>query len=145
MDWVNRQLEEVANKLTSLPTLYIIKPDFRGVIDGNWNGFTEKLGKAYGTGKKNGSPVLGNENAGRSISGVKSAYEFMSRLPLIKFEKTTLDISYPDIGQEDLNKALKNLKNTKAQWEREISSKKALYAGTLTATGMDASIIVRSE
>lgn len=29
MDWANRQLEEVANKLTSLPTLYIIKPDFR--------------------------------------------------------------------------------------------------------------------
>lgn len=30
MDWANRQLEEVINKLTSLPTLYIILPDFTG-------------------------------------------------------------------------------------------------------------------
>lgn len=28
MDWASRQLEEVVNKLTSLPTLYIILPDF---------------------------------------------------------------------------------------------------------------------
>ena len=30
MDWANRQLEEIVNKLTSLPTLYIILPDFDG-------------------------------------------------------------------------------------------------------------------
>ena len=30
MEWVSRQLEEVMNKLTSLPTLYIILPDFSG-------------------------------------------------------------------------------------------------------------------
>lgn len=133
MDWVNRQLEEVANKLTSLPTLYIIKPDFRGTIDTQWSGFTDKLEKSYATGQQSGSPILGNENAGRSISGVKSAYEFMSRLPLIKFEKTTLDITYPDIGREDLEKALAELKRTKSQWEKEIASKKALYAKTATA------------
>lgn len=68
MDWVNRQLEEVANKLTSLPTLYIIKPDLRGVIDSEWSKFPGNLKDAYDTGYKNGSPVLGNENAGRGIS-----------------------------------------------------------------------------
>ena len=36
MNWVNRQLEEVSNKITSLPTLYIIKPDFRGALDTEW-------------------------------------------------------------------------------------------------------------
>ena len=145
MDWVNRQLEEVANKLTSLPTLYIIKPDFRGTIDTGWSGFTDKLEQNYTTGKQNGSPVLGNENVGRSISGVKSAYEFMSRLPLIRFEKTTLDITYPDIGREDLEKGLTELKNTKSQWEKEIASKKALYEKTATKEGLDSSVIVRAE
>lgn len=58
MDWVNRQLEEVANKLTSLPTLYIIKPDFRGALDTEWTGFSDKLANAYSAGTNNGSPVL---------------------------------------------------------------------------------------
>jgi hypothetical protein len=31
MDWVNNQLEEVINKITSLPVLYIILPDFSGL------------------------------------------------------------------------------------------------------------------
>lgn len=31
MDWVTRQLEEVVNKLTSLPTLYVVLPDFTGL------------------------------------------------------------------------------------------------------------------
>ncbi len=30
MEWATRQLEEIVNKLTSLPTLYIILPDFSG-------------------------------------------------------------------------------------------------------------------
>lgn len=145
MDWVNRQLEEVANKLTSLPTLYIIKPDFRGGLDTEWDGFTNKLTGAYGSGANASSPVFGNEQAGRSISGVKAAYEFMSRLPLIKFEKTTLDISYPDIGKEDLIKAKTSLLATKAQWEREIASKKKLYESTATAEGVDKSVLVRAD
>jgi len=28
MEWVTRQVEEIANKLTDFPTLYIILPDF---------------------------------------------------------------------------------------------------------------------
>lgn len=69
----------------------------------------------------------------------------MSRLPLIRFEKTTLDITYPDIGGEDLEKALSELKSTKKQWEKEIADKKALYASTATVAGVDKSVIVRAE
>jgi hypothetical protein len=43
MDWVNRQTEEVVNKLTSLPTLYIILPDFSKIFESGWNGFAGKL------------------------------------------------------------------------------------------------------
>jgi hypothetical protein len=33
MDWVRRQIEEIVNKLTSFPTLFIILPDFSGVFE----------------------------------------------------------------------------------------------------------------
>jgi len=36
MEWVTRQIEEIANKLTDFPTLYIILPDFNGVFDNDW-------------------------------------------------------------------------------------------------------------
>lgn len=44
MDWVNRQVEEIINKLAILPTLYIILPDVsRMSLDGNLDGFTDKM------------------------------------------------------------------------------------------------------
>lgn len=145
MDWVNRQLEEVANKLTSLPTLYIINPDFQGVIDSGWAGFSDKLGQQYAAGSANGTAVLKSEQAGRTISGVKAAYEFMARLPLLKFERHTLNVTYPDIGEEELNKWLVSAKATQAQWKREIEDKKKAYAALGTKEGVDTSIIVRAE
>lgn len=145
MDWVNRQLEEVSNKLTSLPTLYIIKPDFRGALDDGFTGFSDKLQSSFAAGSNNGSSILGNAEAGRTISGVKAAYEFMSRIPLIKFEPTTLNITYPDIGKEDLNKIQKEYEATRAQWQKEINDKKKLYATLGTREGLDTSVVVEAE
>ncbi len=47
MEWVTRQLEEIINKLTSLPTLYIILPDFSLFETSGWVGFTDKIEQAY--------------------------------------------------------------------------------------------------
>lgn len=47
MDWANRQLEEVVNKLTSLPTLYVIFPDFAELDISGYKDFPEKLGEAF--------------------------------------------------------------------------------------------------
>jgi len=47
MDWANRQLEEVVNKLTSLPTLYVIFPDFAGLDLSGYENFTDKLDGAF--------------------------------------------------------------------------------------------------
>jgi hypothetical protein len=47
MEWVTRQIEEIANKLTDFPTLYIILPDFGGVFDSDWSGFMDKLKSSY--------------------------------------------------------------------------------------------------
>lgn len=33
MDWVERQLDEITSKLTNLPNIYVILPDFSGVFD----------------------------------------------------------------------------------------------------------------
>jgi hypothetical protein len=36
MDWVNGQLEEIVTKLTSLPSIIIILPEFSGIADSSW-------------------------------------------------------------------------------------------------------------
>lgn len=51
MEWVTRQMEEVINKLTTLPTLYIVLPDFSGIMNSGWNGFVGKLDEAYNKAK----------------------------------------------------------------------------------------------
>ena len=33
MNWVTRQIEEIVNKLTDFPTLFIILPDFSWIYD----------------------------------------------------------------------------------------------------------------
>lgn len=47
MEWVTRQIEEIANKLTDFPTLFIILPDFRGVFDGDMGNFMDNLSQSY--------------------------------------------------------------------------------------------------
>jgi hypothetical protein len=37
MDWVTRQIEEIVNKLTDFPTVFVIFPDFSGIFDGGWS------------------------------------------------------------------------------------------------------------
>ena len=43
MDWATRQIEEVINKLTSLPTLYIILPDFSGFNFSDFKDFPKNV------------------------------------------------------------------------------------------------------
>ncbi len=39
MDWVERQLDEITSKLTNLPKIYVILPDFGGIFDGSFQDF----------------------------------------------------------------------------------------------------------
>jgi hypothetical protein len=36
MDWATRQIEEAVTKLSDFPTLFVILPDFSGLIDTDW-------------------------------------------------------------------------------------------------------------
>lgn len=52
MEWVTRQIEEIANKLTDFPTLYIILPDFNGVFDNDWGWYFDKFQSSYKAGEQ---------------------------------------------------------------------------------------------
>lgn len=155
MDWVSRQIEEIVNKLTSLPTLYIILPDMSGIQD-SYEGMMGKLEKAYKAGEDkyqnkdfqnnsqldNGaaqsvqgaynsaaSKYQGDINSlGRNVSGVKNAYEMLSNLPLIQFQNQQVDITIPWMSPEELDRWLTNAKATANQWRNEISTKTKAWA-----------------
>jgi len=52
MDWVTRQIEEVVNKLTNLPKVFVILPDFSWIFDYGWEDFNENLQESFNDGKK---------------------------------------------------------------------------------------------
>jgi hypothetical protein len=62
MDWVTRQIEEIVNKLTDFPTLYVILPDFSWIFD-TFDNFIPNLKKAWSDWSKKW------ENVEKSIDG----------------------------------------------------------------------------
>lgn len=55
MEWVDRQIEEVINKLTTLPTLYIVLPDFSGFDIKDFTEFPSRLENAFNNAKNDDS------------------------------------------------------------------------------------------
>ncbi len=47
MDWVERQLDEITSKLTNLPKVFVILPDFWGVFDFSWENFGSGMKQAF--------------------------------------------------------------------------------------------------
>ncbi|MDQ7023641.1 MAG: hypothetical protein Q9M97_09190 [Candidatus Gracilibacteria bacterium] len=47
MDWITRQIEEIVTKFSDFPTIFIILPDFSGIIDTDWAEFGEQAGEQY--------------------------------------------------------------------------------------------------
>lgn len=39
MDWVDRQLDEITSKLTNLPKILVVLPEFGGIFDYSWEDF----------------------------------------------------------------------------------------------------------
>jgi len=162
MEWVTRQVEEIANKLTDFPTLYIILPDFQGVFDGWWGEHTQKQDDIFdaqaeesqqreseintqianlksqesslcGTGKDaNGARCLGVRSeilkleatraatTNKVVWWIKSAYEFISNIPLVDLEVQKVYIDIPWADQETIERAITDFEATKRQWEAEF-------------------------
>jgi hypothetical protein len=170
MDWVNRQTEEIINKLTSLPTLYIILPDFSKIYESGWNGFADNLVSKFRDGKASYGPdknfSIGTKYAegasnqvngilsdnkdnintvGKNVSGLRTAYEFLSSLPIIVFETETVVVDIPMISDEDIDKAIFDFNKTKAQWTKEIGDKKAEWSKVASKDGVNEKVFVEAE
>lgn len=53
MDWVERQLDEITSKLTNLPKIFVVLPDFGGIFDGSFSWLWDGLSQAFEDGKNN--------------------------------------------------------------------------------------------
>ncbi len=163
MEWVTRQIEEIANKLTDFPTLYIILPDFGGVFDSDWSGFMDKLKSNYDTweqkaldeqsklqskieaNNKDWANINCDENSiwcltnqlewtkleaqknlgsNKTVGWIKSAYEFISNMPIIKIEPQKVNFNAPWIDKATLDKAIKDFQSAKVQWTGELDRAK---------------------
>ncbi len=167
MEWVTRQIEEIANKLTDFPTLYIILPDFKWVFDNDWGWFLDKLQSSYSAWEQTqqqkqasiqsqidaNKSQLGKINcdnntteclsyeleiskleaqknlwANQTVWGIKSVYEFLSSMPMIKIEpqKVNFNIPWP-WDKASIDKAIADFEATKLQWQQEFERAKSQW------------------
>ncbi|PID86452.1 hypothetical protein CSB08_00530 [Candidatus Gracilibacteria bacterium] len=108
MNWVTRQIEEIKTKLTDWPTIYIILPDFSGILDG-WDDFLGGLGDAYETGKK---------------ERINEEKKLQLKIDSLKTKKGKLDCDGDDFG-----KCL--------ALDSEITKNKFLQDGGISFAGID--------
>ncbi len=164
MEWVTRQIEEIANKLTDFPTLYIILPDFKWVFDNDWWGFLDNLQSSYSAWEEtqeqkqasiqteidankaeldkincdeNQTSCLAHEleiskleaqknlGANQTMWWIKSVYEFLSSMPMIKIEpqKVNFNIPWP-WDKASIDKTIADFEATKLQWQQEFDRAK---------------------
>lgn len=133
MDWVTRQIEEIVNKLTDFPTVFIILPDFSWVFDKNWweNSWnSDKYNKeAVTLDKKISSWTWAISKAltdwvWQVNSWIKEAYEFIWWIPLVYIEQETVDITLPWISQAEIDKTIALREKTLEQREDEVERAK---------------------
>lgn len=75
MEWATRQLEEVVNKLTSLPTLYVIFPDFTGFDLSGYKDFPKKFTEGKSADKTDYTASLQEKSPSNDmLNGAVSGY-----------------------------------------------------------------------
>jgi len=84
MDWVTRQLEEVVTKLTNLPKVFLILPDFSGILDYGWGNFGQNISNTF--------QQQANQNAQKNAN-------FSSQIESLQNQKTTLDCGGKDLAK----------------------------------------------
>lgn len=148
MNWVTRQIEEIVNKLTDFPTLFIILPDFSWIYDTDLDWQTNKANWLKNSWNKD---AISNQTIDIDTSGIdnetvkwyaekakqynswiKEAYEFIGSLPLVKIEQSQVEISLPWISLSEIDKTIFTRKSTLESWKAEVS--RASNSWTLWAT-----------
>ncbi len=162
MDWVDRQVKEIVDKITNLPTIYVVLPDFSWIFDDWWNNFKDslssftddyekktteekekidkeidELNKQYkwldcdwddslkclsldvALGK---SRIQRNYGITESVSWIKTVYEFLGSIPLVRVKREVVDINIPMVDQTTINRVEKDRENKVQRRKSELSS-----------------------
>ena len=70
MGWVERQLDEITSKLTNLPKLFIVLPDFGGIFDFSWKDFGSDMKQNFEEGKNDAANERNQKKA--QIDGLRA-------------------------------------------------------------------------
>ncbi len=126
MDWVTRQIEEIANKLTDFPTLFVILPDFTWLLDWNWWEMSWNKAKNAMDSLAIDPNLIWNEQANNYAkkvnSWIKEAYEFIGSLPMVYIDQETVNIELPWLSDAELNRTISSWTNTLSEREEEVNS-----------------------
>jgi len=99
MDWVERQLDEITSKLTNLPKIFVILPDFWGIFDLSFDNFGDGISEAFDDGKS-------KADADRA--------QKQWTIDALRAQKSSLDCS----GDDRLACKSIDLKITSLQWQQ---------------------------
>ena len=134
MDWVTRQIEEIANKLTDFPTLFIILPDFSWIFDWEWSKVSWNKNEKTNEDNINISdnivkylPDWSEDKIKKAESWIKEAYNFLSTVPLVKIEKETVNLNIPWVDRESINRTIKSRRATVSQRKIELIRAKDVW------------------
>ena len=76
MGWVERQLDEITSKLTNLPKLFIVLPDFGGNFDFSWKDFGSDMKQSFEAGKNDAANERNQKQAQiDSLRAMKSSLD----------------------------------------------------------------------
>ena len=117
MDWVTRQIEEIVNKLTDFPTLFVILPDFTWVFDWDWAEVSWNDDNSYDFVQSD----LFTDEVKQVNSWVKEAYNFLANIPLIKLDQEVVNINFPWIDRNSLDKYIYSRWKTLDQRKKELN------------------------
>jgi uncharacterized repeat protein (TIGR01451 family) len=82
MNWVERQLDEITSKLTNLPKIFVVLPDFGGIFDYSFSGFWDGLTESFQNGK--------------NASDTRRATD-QGKIDWLRAQKSWLDCSWADL------------------------------------------------
>lgn len=76
------------------------------------------------------SKLKGKKDLGghQTISGIRSAYEFLSNMPLVAIEPQTVPVNVPWVTGESIDKAKLDFERTRQQWIDEIDRAKESWS-----------------
>ncbi len=99
MDWVDRQIEEITTKLTDMPTIYLILPDFKNVFS-----------------------VSSRQTETKKAKSVGDVVDYLNTLPFVKVTEQSVPVKYPRVTKEQLKQVETSFNVWLQNAEKEIES-----------------------